>query len=227
MPTLSRLYHRASTSIRSKDRDRSHCHPAFILVRRLSLTIHRKTCTRLALGTLCFVLGCFVCSSSPAASLPGANSSSLHPQLGLGDMAAGKVLQQFHLPSSPTDLFEFILEYFLKQKIGNTLPLNLNAKDGYPTVENAALPGGAFHGKALSTSGSSLRTALLPGDYILPVMAYCTQYSVHRPGQGTAYKLAPVEGTQADAISTLLWRGTLAGKSPQELQATTGPSRPA
>lgn len=29
-----------------------------------------------------------------------------------------------------------------------------------------------------------------------------------------------MEGTQAEAISTLLWRGTLAGKSPQDLQAT-------
>ena len=139
---------------------------------------------------------------------------------GFGGMAAGKVMQQFHLPSSPTDLFEFVLEYSLKQKIGNTLPLNLNANAAFPTVENAQLPGGAFQGKALPTSAGNLRTALAPGDYVVPVMAYCTQYSVHRAGEGTAYKLAPVQGTQGEAIATLLWRGTLAGKRPQDLQAT-------
>ena len=187
---------------------------------RSSSATARRRCPRLVFGALCLALGCLFSNSSEGATVPGVDSGSLYPQLGLGGMAAGKILQQFHLPSSPTDLLEFVLEYFLKQKIGNTLPLNLNAKDSYPTVENAALPGGPFHGKALSSSASSLRTALAPGDYILPVTAYCTQYSVHRAGQGTAYKLAPVEGTQADAISTLLWRGTLAGRSPQELQAT-------
>lgn len=144
----------------------------------------------------------------------------IHPQFGAGGFAAGKILQEFHLPSSPNDLFQFLLQYTLKQKLGNTLPLNLNANDAYPTVENGQLPGGSFHGRPLTPSAKDLRTALLPGDYVVPVMAYCTQYSVHRPGQGTAYKLAPVKGTQAEAISTLLWRGTLAGKSPQELQAT-------
>ena len=141
-------------------------------------------------------------------------------QFGAGGFAAGKILQEFHLPSSPNDLLQFLLEYSLKQKLGNTLPLNLNANDAFPTVENGQLPGGAFHGRPLAPGVNGLRTALLPGDYVVPVMAYCTQYSVHRPGQGTAYKLAPVKGTQAEAISTLLWRGTLAGKSPQELQAT-------
>ncbi len=148
------------------------------------------------------------------------NPSGMHLQFGPGGYAAGKILQEFHLPSSPNDLLSFLLEYALKQKLGNTLPLNLNASTAYPTVDNGQLPGGPFHGQPLIPTANNLHTALPPGDYVVPVMAYCTQYSVHRPGQGTAYKLAPVEGTQAQAISNLLWRGTLAGKSPQELQAT-------
>ncbi len=145
----------------------------------------------------------------------------VHPQFGpIGGMGAAKLLKEFHLPGSPNELFQFLLEYFLKQKLGNTLPLNLDANHAYPTVENAQLPGGPFQGKPVAPTVRNFHTALAPGDYVVPVMAYCTQYSVHRAGQGTAYKLAPVEGTQAEAISTLLWRGTLAGRSPQDLQAT-------
>jgi hypothetical protein len=161
--------------------------------------------------------------SSPAslkASTHPRSASPMHAQFGVGGYAASKILQQFHLPSSPTDLFEFLLQYFLKQELGNTLPLSLNASDAYATVDNGQLPAGVFHGRSLTPTASNLRTALAPGDYVVPVTAYCTQYSVHRPGQGTAYKLAPVEGVQSEAISTLLWRGTLAGKGPQELQAT-------
>jgi hypothetical protein len=161
-------------------------------------------------------------SSQPSiASEPALQAPGVHTQLGgLGGMAAGKLLQEFHLPNSPADLIEFILEYALRQKIGNTLPLNLNASNTFNTVESSQLPGGPFLGRPLPITAAALRTALEPGDYVVPVMAYCTQYSVHRAGQGTAYKLAPIEGTQAEAISNLLWRGTLAGKRPQELQAT-------
>ena len=159
---------------------------------------------------------CAVLHAQPVArSLRGVEA-----QFGVGGLAASKLLQQFHLPSSPNDLLAFTLEYALKQKLGNTLPLALDANTAFATIDNNQLPGGAFKGQPLSLTAASLRTALLPGDYVLPVMAYCTQYSVHRPGQGTAYTLAPVRGTQAEAISTLLWRGTLAGKGPQELQAT-------
>ena len=105
-----------------------------------------------------------------------------------------------------------MIQYALKQKLSNTLTLNLNANNAFPVVENAQLPGGPFHGVPLLPTASNLHRALPAGDYVLPVMAYCTQYSVHRPGQGTAYTLAPAEGTEAQAISTLLWRGTLAGK---------------
>ena len=153
----------------------------------------------------------------PGSSMGGVAGSHMHAQLGF---ASSKILQQFHLPSSPADLLQFVLEYTLKQKLGNTLPLALNASDALPTVENAQLPGGPFHGKPLYLTAQNVQTPLAPGDYVVPVTAFCTQYSVHRPGSGTAYKLAPVKGTQAEVVATLLWRGNLAGKRPQDLQAT-------
>ena len=126
------------------------------------------------------------------------------------------------LPSTlknPSDILEYLIEQALAKAIGNTLPLNLNANDAFPTVEDSQLAGGEFHGNLLEPSDANLLRPLPPGDYVLRAMAYCSEYSVHRPGQGTAYKLGPVEGTQAETISTLLWRGTVAGKPPGELQA--------
>jgi hypothetical protein len=135
--------------------------------------------------------------------------------------AAAKLLQQFHLPGSPDQLLGFLVEYTLRQKMGNTLPLKLDANSAFPSLESSALPGGPFTPKTFTLTVVNLRSPLAPGDYVLPVMAYCTQYSIHRPGRGTAYKLAPVEGTQAATISTLLWRGTLSGTSPRDLQAVS------
>lgn len=178
---------------------------------RLQTTKSRGLRRKLRTGVLLVV---FALASDSARAL------QFGPLGGLGGMASGKVLQQFHLPSSPGDLVEFMLEYYLKQRMATTLPLNLDATAAYPTVENGALPGGPFAGRPLTQRGAALRTALPPGDYVVPVTAYCTQYSVHRAGEGTAYKLAPVQGTEGEAIVTLLWRGTLAGKRPQELQAT-------
>jgi hypothetical protein len=126
------------------------------------------------------------------------------------------------LPSTlknPSDILEYLIEQGLAKAIGNTLPLNLNANDAFPTVEETQLPGGEFHGDLLEPTDVNLLKPLPPGDYVVRTMAYCSEYSVHRPGQGTAYKLGPVEGTQAETISNVLWRGTVAGKPPGELQA--------
>ena len=121
------------------------------------------------------------------------------------------------LPSTlknPSDILEYLIEQGLAKAIGNTLPLNLNANDAFPTVEETQLPGGEFHGDLLEPTDVNLLKPLPPGDYVVRTMAYCSEYSVHRPGQGTAYKLGPVEGTQAETISNVLWRGTVAGKPP-------------
>ena len=79
-------------------------------------------------------------ASTAARVAPG-----IHPNFGAGGFAASKILQEFHLPSSPNDLLQFRLEYSLKQKLGNTLPLNLKANDTYPTVYNGQLPDEPFH----------------------------------------------------------------------------------
>ena len=55
----------------------------------------------------------------------------------------------------------------------------------------------------------------------MPLTFFCSEYSIHRPGAGTAYVLAPARGTAAKAISTLLWRGMLTWHKPQELQSAS------
>lgn len=98
------------------------------------------------------------------------------------------------------------------------LPLDLDANSAYPTVPNEDLLGGPFRGRVLPITLDTLTKPLPPGDYVLPMTFFCSEYSIHRPGAGTAYVLAPAKGTAAKAISTLLWRGMLAGHKPQELQ---------
>ena len=69
-----------------------------------------------------------------------------------------------------------------------------------------------------------MSTALCtPGDYTsVNMLAFCTEYSVHRPGAGVAYRLGPLQGKAAGAIGDLLWRGTLQYKlQPQQLQTVS------
>lgn len=99
--------------------------------------------------------------------------------------------------------------------LGDQLPINLDASKTYPTVD--VLPGGPFAPQPLAFTPNTLNNPLPPGDYTVNVMAFCTEYSVHRPGAGVAYKLAPLEGKQAGAVATLLWRGVQAGVNPQHL----------
>jgi hypothetical protein len=115
----------------------------------------------------------------------------------------------------------------LKQKAAETtisallntnLPLKLDANAVYPTV--ATLPGGPFLPRPLTPTAADLNRPLPPGDYTINMLAFCTEYSVHRPGAGVAYRLGPLEGKAAGAIGELLWRGTLQQNlPPQQLQA--------
>ena len=107
------------------------------------------------------------------------------------------------------------------QLLHQNLPLVLDANTAYPTVANEDLLGGPFRGRALPVTLDTLTKPLPPGDYVLPMMFFCSEYSIHRPGAGTAYVLAPAKGTAAKAISTLLWRGMLTGHKPQELQSVS------
>lgn len=101
------------------------------------------------------------------------------------------------------------------------LPLVLDANAAYPTVPDQDLLGGPFHPRILPVTLDALTKPLPPGDYVLPMTFFCSEYSVHRGGNGIAYQLGPAQGTAAKAISTLLWRGMLTGHKPQELQSVS------
>ncbi|HEY6250396.1 MAG TPA: hypothetical protein VI685_10580 [Candidatus Angelobacter sp.] len=100
--------------------------------------------------------------------------------------------------------------------LNDQLPVKLDAKTTFPTVN--APPGGPFAPQPMTATSATLDKRLPPGDYTVKLMAYCTEYSVHRPGRGVAYKLAPLQGKASGAVANLLWRGTLAGVPPQQLQ---------
>ncbi len=109
-------------------------------------------------------------------------------------------------------------EKALGSLLNEQLPLKLDAKTAFHTVN--ALPGGPFQPKPLQLTAADMDTPLAPGDYTLQVQAFCTEYSVHRPGNGIAYEIAPMQGKAAPAIAALLWRGTIEKhRPPQELQA--------
>ena len=104
--------------------------------------------------------------------------------------------------------------------LNDNLPLTLNAKDVYPTV--ATLPGGPFSPTPLKLTADQLNQPLPPGDYTINTLAFCSEYSIHRPGAGVAYVLGPYEGKAAGAIGALIWRGTEQYDiAPQSLQAVS------
>ncbi len=98
------------------------------------------------------------------------------------------------------------------------LPIKLDASNLYPTI--AAPPGGPFSPKPLTFTQATLTQPLAPGDYEVTVLAFCTEYSIHRPGAGVAYSLGPLLGKAKEAVANLLWRGTWQGVSPSDLQGT-------
>ena len=56
----------------------------------------------------------------------------------------------------------------------------------------------------------------------MKALAFCSEYSVHHPGNGVAYQPGPIQGKAADAIAMLLWRGTIEkGRAPRELQTVS------
>lgn len=133
-----------------------------------------------------------------------------------------KVPQLPQIPQSLGAAKQQAGELALRTVLNNELPLRLDAANAYPTV--ATLPGKApFNPSPLHlVSPADLDRPLPPGDYTLQALAFCTEYSVHVPGAGTAYELGPLEGKAAEAIWTLLWRGTiLLGLPKERLQGTS------
>ena len=104
--------------------------------------------------------------------------------------------------------------------LNNELPLKLDANTLFPTV--AELPGEPFHPSPLRLTTRTLNEPLPPGDYVIRAIAYCSEYSVHRPGAGVAYEMGPIQGKSSQAISALLWRGTIEKRhSARQLQAVS------
>jgi hypothetical protein len=97
-------------------------------------------------------------------------------------------------------------EVAIETLLNNELPLILNAKDVYPTVNQP--PGGPFSPTPLQITADQLNQPLAPGDYTINTLDFCSEYSVHEPGAGVAYVLGPYEGKAAGAIGALIWRGT-------------------
>jgi hypothetical protein len=115
---------------------------------------------------------------------------------------------------------EKLAEQAIETLLNNQLPLTLNANDVYPTV--TTLPGGPFNPQPLKLSADELDQPLVPGDYTINTLDFCSEYSVHEPGAGVAYVLGPYEGKAAGAIGALIWRGTVQYHiNPNSLQAVS------
>lgn len=167
--------------------------------RSVSAYYGKTTCS--SIRTLASVLGAALVLTAARPSLAQISI----PHLGGGDPLA----------DAKEKIEEDLFVKTATKLLGDQLPINLDASAAYPTVD--VLPGAPFALQPLPFTPNTLNNPLPPGDYTINVMAFCTEYSVHRPGAGVAYKLAPLEGKEAGAVATLLWRGVQAGVAPQHL----------
>ncbi len=101
------------------------------------------------------------------------------------------------------------------ESVGLGSPIFLNQNHAYPAVPDLT----NFHPTLLKPATvADLNRKLPPGDYSLEVIGYCTRASMHGPGRGLPYKLAPLEGKQAKPVSALLVRGSIRHIAPASLQ---------
>lgn len=120
----------------------------------------------------------------------------------------------FQIPASPGDLINIGKDSGEKAafvEIGKALglkaPVHLDAHHAFPQAEEPR----NFKPVQLRVEDiSDLNAKLPPGDYVMNIIAYCTNYSIHRPGMGIPYTIAPAEGTKIKAIANLTLRGELA-----------------
>jgi hypothetical protein len=138
-----------------------------------------------------------------------------------GQASAGQWPHIPHIPHipKPSVLVNRAAEKAIGSVLNNELPIKLDATSLYPAVKQ--LPGGPFVPHHLEVTAETLVKPLPPGDYTVPVIAFCTEYSVHGPSYGTAYELGPLEGKDAEAVATLFWRGVFLGIDPHHLQAVS------
>lgn len=127
---------------------------------------------------------------------------------------AGFGIGGFQIPTSPSDLINIGKDSGQKAayaEIGKALglkaPVHLDAHHAFPQSEEPR----DFKPVQLRLEDiSDLNAKLPPGDYVMNIIAYCTNYSIHRPGKGVPYTIAPAEGTKIKAIANLTLRGELA-----------------
>lgn len=127
---------------------------------------------------------------------------------------AGFSFGGFQIPTSPSDLINIGKDSGQKAayaEIGKALglkaPVHLDSHHAFPQSEEPR----DFKPVQLRLEDiSDLNAKLPPGDYVMNIIAYCTNYSIHRPGKGVPYTIAPAEGTKIKAIANLTLRGELA-----------------
>ena len=136
---------------------------------------------------------------------PNGFASLLLPIVLLAALASASAAQN-PLAALENAAKEKAAEVAIETLLNNELPLILNAKDVYPTVNQP--PGGPFSPTPLQITVDQLNQPLAPGDYTINTLDFCSEYSVHEPGAGVAYVLGPYEGKAAGAIGALIWRGT-------------------
>ena len=134
--------------------------------------------------------------------------------------AAGFLGLPVNLPNVPginvQDQGEKLAYKKLAKVLGEQDPLQLDQKKAFPKVKVEGFNPTILHIRTVK----DLVQGLQAGDYTIPdLLAFCSQNSIHRSGGGLGYKLAPMQGKQADAIATLLFRGMLLRTPPQTLQA--------
>ena len=121
------------------------------------------------------------------------------------------------LTQKATDQLKSLLTKQIGQAIGAGSPLLLDQHSAFPDASTSVTN---FHqAKLLKPTAADLSMPLAPGDYVVAVTGYCSQFSIHAPGAGLGYKLAREQGPEAPAISMLLVRGTAQNISPYTLNA--------
>jgi hypothetical protein len=151
------------------------------------------------------VIAGIVCASALTVFWARVDAANRTPAGGAHSMRAQP--QQNPVTSLEDAAKEKAEETAIETLLNDQLPLTLNAKDVYPTVKT--LPGAPFNPKPLQLTADHLDQPIPPGDYTVNMLDFCSQYSIHRPGQGVAYVLGPLQGKAADAIGYLIWRGTV------------------
>jgi len=162
------------------------------------------------------VAGCFlgICKDIPNIPIP--NIPNI-PNISIPSITIPNIP---NIPNAPNgDLLGSLKTLIIKltgEAVGVGSPLLLDQNTAFEKAPNIT----DFHPIRLTTTSvEDLQKSLPPGDYSVPVVSYCTQFSIHAPGQGLPYKLARLQGKQAPAVSALLARGTLQNIAPATLNA--------